>query len=65
MKDILFLNRFKVKLVKLFCLTKRCLKRVNIFYGKSYEKELRTGKHVISDAFCVKCGKEVGWTYVI
>lgn len=44
---------------------KRCLKRVNIYYGKSYEKELRTGKHIISDAFCVKCGKEVGWTYVI
>ena len=38
--------------------------RINVFRGPESEKTMMTGKHVVSDVYCVQCCMLIGWTYV-
>ena len=36
---------------------------VNFGNGKTEERELRTGKHVVTDIHCKGCYRNIGWKY--
>jgi hypothetical protein len=36
----------------------------NVRAGEAEEREMRTGKHVARDVYCVGCDTIVGWKYV-
>jgi len=37
---------------------------VNVTTGEASERQMTTGKHVVRDIFCVRCGELLGWKYV-
>ncbi|GHJ88322.1 hypothetical protein NliqN6_4724 [Naganishia liquefaciens] len=36
---------------------------VNVKYGEPHERQMTTGRHVVRDMYCGKCGVCVGWKY--
>jgi len=36
---------------------------VNIVTGEPAERQMTTGKHIVRDIYCVKCGTVLGWKY--
>ena len=49
---------------KTYNLAFACVFRINVFCGPESEKEMMTGKHVVSDVYCVQCCVLIGWTYL-
>jgi hypothetical protein len=37
---------------------------LNLNFGLTDDRRLRTGIHSVQDCFCVNCNQELGWTYV-
>ncbi|KAI8800504.1 yippee zinc-binding/DNA-binding /Mis18, centromere assembly-domain-containing protein [Cladochytrium replicatum] len=38
-------------------------KAVNILEGKTEEREMMTGKHIVRDISCISCSTVLGWKY--
>ncbi|XP_078436490.1 protein yippee-like [Wolffia australiana] len=38
---------------------------VNVWVGRNEDRLMMTGMHTVADIFCVGCGSEVGWVYVV
>ncbi|KAH7104100.1 yippee-like protein [Auriculariales sp. MPI-PUGE-AT-0066] len=36
---------------------------VNVTTGEPSERQMTTGKHIVRDIYCVRCGEMLGWKY--